>query len=198
MKLLEDKIREDGIVLDGGVLKVDSFLNHQVNPAFMQELGNEFARLFADSGVTKILTVEASGIAPSIFAGLALGVPVIFGRKNKSLTLQDNMYTTSVYSYTKQVSNEISISKDFIAEDDKVLIIDDFLANGQAVAGLLSICRSADVEVVGIGIVIEKSFQKGRHWIEETGIRIESLARIASLENETVTFVGEETEQDHE
>ena len=198
MKLLEDKIREDGIVLDGGVLKVDSFLNHQVNPAFMQELGNEFARLFADSGVTKILTVEASGIAPSVFAGLALDVPVIFGRKNKSLTLQDNMYTTSVYSYTKQVSNEISISKDFIAEDDKILIIDDFLANGQAVAGLLSICRSADVEVVGIGIVIEKSFQKGRRWIEETGIRIESLARIASLENETVTFVGEETEQDHE
>lgn len=198
MKLLEDKIREDGIVLDGGVLKVDSFLNHQVNPAFMQELGNEFARLFADSGVTKILTVEASGIAPSVFAGLALDVPVIFGRKNKSLTLQDNMYTTSVYSYTKQVSNEISISKDFIAEDDKILIIDDFLANGQAVAGLLSICRSADVDVVGIGIVIEKSFQKGRRWIEETGIRIESLARIASLENETVTFVGEETEQDHE
>lgn len=198
MKLLEDKIRDDGIVLDGGVLKVDSFLNHQVNPAFMQELGNEFARLFADSGVTKILTVEASGIAPSVFAGLALDVPVIFGRKNKSLTLQDNMYTTSVYSYTKQVSNEISISKDFIAEDDKILIIDDFLANGQAVAGLLSICRSADVDVVGIGIVIEKSFQKGRRWIEETGIRIESLARIASLENETVTFVGEETEQDHE
>lgn len=193
MKRLEDEIREKGLVLDGGVLKVDAFLNHQIDPELMQALGNEFARLFADSGATKILTVEASGIAPAVFAGLALQVPVVFGRKNKSITLQDNLYTTSVYSYTKQVSNEISISKDFLNDDDKVLIIDDFLANGQAVAGLLSICRSAGSEVVGIGIVIEKSFQKGRRWIEETGIKIESLARISSLDNNEVKFVGEET-----
>lgn len=193
MKILEDKIRESGVVLDGQVLKVDSFLNQQIDPKLMLEIGNEFARLFQDTGVTKILTMEASGIAPAVFAGLALNVPVVFGRKNKSLTLKDNMYTTSVYSYTKQVSNEISISKDFLSSKDKVLIIDDFLANGQAVAGLLSICRSANSEVAGIGIVIEKSFQKGRLWIEKTGIRIESLARIASLENNHVTFVGEDT-----
>ncbi len=192
MKLLEDKIRKDGLILEGNVLKVDSFLNHQIDPLLMQALGNEFAKLFADAGITKILTVESSGIAPAVFAGLALNVPVVFGRKNKSLTLQDNMYTTSVYSYTKEESNEISISKDFLNSDDKILLIDDFLANGQAAAGLLSICRNAGAEVCGIGIVIEKSFQKGRKWIEESGIRIESLARIASLEDGKVVFVGEE------
>lgn len=193
MELLENEIRKNGQVLDGGVLKVDNFLNHQIDPKLMQDLGNEFARLFQNTGVTKILTVETSGIAPAVFAGLELGVPVVFGRKNKSLTLQDNMYTTNVYSYTKQVSNEISISKDYLSTDDKVLLIDDFLANGQAIAGLLSLCKSAGANVVGIGIVIEKSFQKGRRWIEETGIPIESLARIASLENNEVVFVGEDT-----
>ncbi|UJF14763.1 xanthine phosphoribosyltransferase [Jeotgalibaca sp. MA1X17-3] len=191
MKVLEDRIRESGIVLDGDVLKVDSFLNHQIDPKLMQEIGNEFARLFKDSGATKILTMEVSGIAPAVFAGLALDLPVLFGKKNKSLTLQDNMYTTTVYSFTKQESNEISVSKDFLNSDDKILLIDDFLANGQAIAGLLSICSSANAPVVGIGIVIEKSFQKGRIWIEETGIRIESLARVASLKNNEVQFVEE-------
>lgn len=195
MKVLEDRIRESGIVLDGDVLKVDSFLNHQIDPKLMQEIGNEFARLFKDSGATKILTMEVSGIAPAVFAGLALDLPVLFGKKNKSLTLQDNMYTTTVYSFTKQESNEISVSKDFLNSDDKILLIDDFLANGQAVAGLLSICSSANATVVGIGIVIEKSFQKGRIWVEETGIRIESLARVSSLKNNEVQFV-EEKEQD--
>lgn len=191
MKILEDKIRESGTVLDGGILKVDSFLNHQIDPLLMQAIGNEFARLFKEDGVTKILTMEASGIAPAVFAGLALNVPVVFGRKNKSLTLRDNMFTTSVYSYTKQVSNEISVSKDFLSSRDKVVIIDDFLANGQAVTGLLSICRQANAQVLGVGIVIEKSYQKGRVWLEESGVRIESLARIASLENNEVRFVGE-------
>lgn len=166
MELLEREIRENGQVLEGGVLKVDNFLNHQINPKLMKALGDEFAQLFKDAGVNKILTVETSGIAPAVFAGLELDVPVVFGRKNKSLTLQDNMYTTSVYSYTKQISNEISISKDYLTASDRVLIIDDFLANGQAVAGLLSICKSAGADVVGIGIVIEKSFQKGRRWVE--------------------------------
>ena len=130
MKLLEDVIREKGTILEGGVLKVDSFLNHQIDPELMKALGDEFANAFADYGINKILTVETSGIAPAVFAGLKLGVPVVFGRKNKSLTLQDNMYTTSVYSYTKQTSNEISISKDYLNSDDRVLIIDDFLASG--------------------------------------------------------------------
>ncbi|HJA90394.1 MAG TPA: xanthine phosphoribosyltransferase [Candidatus Jeotgalibaca merdavium] len=198
MELLEQEIRENGQVLEGGVLKVDNFLNHQINPKLMKALGDEFAQLFKDAGVNKILTVETSGIAPAVFAGLELDVPVVFGRKNKSLTLQDNMYTTSVYSYTKQISNEISISKDYLNSSDRVLIIDDFLANGQAVAGLLSICKSAGADVVGIGIVIEKSFQKGRRWVEETGIRIESLARVASLDNNQVVFVGEEGTESNE
>lgn len=191
MKLLEDVIREKGTILEGGVLKVDSFLNHQIDPDLMKALGDEFAQYFKDYGITKILTVETSGIAPAVFAGLELGVPVVFGRKNKSLTLQDNMYTTSVYSYTKQVSNEISISKDYLDSDDRVLLIDDFLANGQAIAGLLSICKSAGASVVGIGIVIEKSFQKGRRFVEESGIPILSLARISSLDTEGITFVDE-------
>ncbi len=198
MKLLEDVIREKGAILEGGVLKVDSFLNHQIDPELMKALGDEFANAFADYGINKILTVETSGIAPAVFAGLKLGVPVVFGRKNKSLTLQDNMYTTSVYSYTKQTSNEISISKDYLNSDDRVLIIDDFLANGQAVAGLFSICKSAGASIAGVGIVIEKSFQKGRRFVEESGIPILSLARVASLDDMTVTFVDETKEEENE
>ncbi|GAY73236.1 xanthine phosphoribosyltransferase [Lentilactobacillus kosonis] len=189
MKLLEDKIREDGTVLPGNVLKVDNFLNHQVDTKLMDEVGKEFARLFKDEGVTKVVTVESSGIAPALMAALHLDVPMIFARKHKSLTLTDNLYTASVYSYTKRVSNDISVDKRFLDPNDKILIIDDFLANGQAVSGLLEIAKVANVEVAGIGIVIEKSFQKGREMIEEAGVRLESLARIASLDNETVEFV---------
>ena len=138
MKILEDRIRQDGTVLTGNVLKVDNFLNHQVDPQLMNELGQEFARRFQDAHITKILTVESSGIAPAVMAGLHLNVPVIFARKQKSLTLTDNLYTAKVYSYTKQVTNEISIDRRFLAADDRVLIIDDFLANGQAVQGLVS------------------------------------------------------------
>ncbi|WP_172187377.1 xanthine phosphoribosyltransferase [Lentilactobacillus kribbianus] len=191
MKLLEDRIREDGKVLAGNVLKVDNFLNHQVDPVLMDEMGKEFARLFKDAGVTKVVTVESSGIAPALMAALHLDVPMIFARKHKSLTLTDNLYTATVYSYTKQVNNDISIDKRFLNSDDKILIIDDFLANGQAVQGLLEIAKVADVDVAGIGIVIEKSFQKGREMIEETGIRVESLARIAAFEDGEVKFVPE-------
>ncbi|WP_283679078.1 xanthine phosphoribosyltransferase [Lentilactobacillus sp. Marseille-Q4993] len=191
MKLLEDKIRKDGTVLPGNVLKVDNFLNHQVDTQLMDEVGKEFARLFKEDGVTKVVTVESSGIAPAMTAAIHLGVPMIFARKHKSLTLTDNLYTANVYSYTKQVSNNISVDKRFLSSDDKILIIDDFLANGQAVDGLLEIAKAANVEVAGIGIVIEKSFQKGRETIEQTGIKLESLARIASLDDQKVTFVGE-------
>lgn len=191
MKLLEDKIKADGTVLGEDVLKVDNFLNHQVDPQLMDAMGAEFARLFADAGITKVLTVESSGIAPALMAALHLDVPMIFARKHKSLTLTDNLYTARVYSYTKQVNNDISIDKRFLNEDDTVLIIDDFLANGQAVQGLLEIAKVANVKVGGIGIVIEKSFQKGRKMIEEAGIRVESLARIAAFENGEVKFVSE-------
>ncbi|MBC1520564.1 xanthine phosphoribosyltransferase [Listeria aquatica] len=192
MKLLEEAIQEKGTVLPGNVLKVDAFLNHQIDPALMQKLGKEFAEHFAQEGITKIVTIESSGIAPAVFAGLALSVPVVFARKKKSVTLKDNLYSASVYSYTKQETSDISISKSFLTSEDTILIIDDFLANGQAALGLLEIAREANAAVAGIGIVIEKSFQQGRKLLQETGVEVYSLARIASLENETIQFVRED------
>ena len=192
MKLLEDRIRQDGVVLPGNVLKVNQFLNHQIDPQLMYEIGQEFARLFKERPVTKILTVEASGIAPAIMAGLVMNVPVLFARKKKPSTLDDMTYTAEVYSYTKKVTNTISVDSKFLSENDHVLIIDDFLANGQAVKGMLEICRQADVKVEGVGIVVEKSFQEGADWIKGQGIRLDSLARISSFENDAVHFVGEE------
>mgnify|MGYP000263333535 FL=1 len=188
MKILEDRIRQDGTVLTGNVLKVDNFLNHQVDPQLMNELGQEFARRFQDAHITKILTVESSGIAPAVMAGLHLNVPVIFARKHKSLTLTDNLYTAKVYSYTKQVTNEISIDRRFLAADGRVLIIDDFLANGQAVQGLLDIAKTAQITVAGVGVVIEKRFQKGHQMVTDAGIQLEALASIASFEAGQVIF----------
>ncbi|MFI8705486.1 xanthine phosphoribosyltransferase [Bacillus sp. NPDC077411] len=189
MKLLQEKIMREGKVLSDDVLKVDAFLNHQIDPVLMQEIGKEFARRFKDDKITKIVTIESSGIAPAVMAALQFGVTVVFARKRKSLTLQDNMYTAKVYSYTKQETNEISISKQYINEDDRVLIIDDFLANGQAALGLMSLVEQAGATIAGIGIVIEKAFQDGGSKLRESGVRIESLAEIASLDNGTVRFV---------
>lgn len=191
MHALEQKILAEGIVLSDQVLKVDSFLNHQIDPVMMQQVGQEFARLFKDAGITKIITIEASGIAPAVMAGLELGVPVIFARKYQSLTLKDDLYRSKVFSFTKQVESTIAISKKHITESDKVLVIDDFLANGQAALGLADLIHQADAEVVGIGIVIEKSFQPGRQLLLEKGYRVESLARVESLKDGTVTFVTE-------
>lgn len=189
MQLLEDRIRQDGLILPGNVLKVNSFLNHQIDPELMYEVGQEFARLFKDKKVNKILTVEASGIAPSIMAGLIMKVPVVFARKVKPSTLNGEVYSAEVYSYTKQVTNTISVDKKFLNADDRVLIIDDFLANGQAVKGMLELCKQANASVEGVGIVIEKSFQNGAQWIKDQGIQLESLARIASFEDGHVNFV---------
>lgn len=189
MQLLEERIKKDGQVLGEDVLKVDNFLNHQVDPDLMAAMGEEFYRLFKDAHITKILTVESSGIAPAVLTGLAFYVPVVFARKHKSLTLQDNMYSATVYSYTKKVNNHISISKKFIDENDRVLVIDDFLANGQAVEGLLEIIEQANAQLEGVGIVIEKTFQKGRELLDARGIHVESLARIAAFENGEVVFV---------
>ncbi len=191
LKILEDRILKDGQVLGHDVLKVDNFLNHQVDPMLMQQMGEEFHRLFKDEKITKILTVESSGIAPAVFAGLAFKVPVVFARKHKSVTLKDELYTSVVYSYTKKVSNHISISKKFLNSDDRVLIIDDFLANGQAVQGLVDIIKQADADLAGIGIVIEKTFQKGRELIDKEGIHVESLARIKAFEDGKVIFMDE-------
>ena len=189
MYALEQKILSEGIVLSDQVLKVDSFLNHQIDPAMMQKIGQEFARLFKDAGITKIITIEASGIAPAVMAGLELGVPVIFARKYQSLTLKDDLYRSKVFSFTKQIESTIAISKKHIAATDKVLVIDDFLANGQAALGLADLIHQADASVVGIGIVIEKSFQPGRDLLLEKGYRVESLARVQSLANGKVEFV---------
>lgn len=189
MHALEQKILAEGIVLSDQVLKVDSFLNHQIDPKLMQQIGQEFARLFKDAGITKIITIEASGIAPAVMAGLELDVPVIFARKYQSLTLKDDLYRSKVFSFTKQTESTIAISNKYISASDKVLVIDDFLANGQAALGLADLIHQAEAEVVGIGIVIEKSFQPGRDILLEKGYRVESLARVKSLGNGTVEFV---------
>lgn len=189
MHALEQKILAEGIVLSEEVLKVDSFLNHQIDPVMMQLIGQEFARLFKDAGITKIITIEASGIAPAVMAGLELGVPVIFARKYQSLTLKDDLYRSKVFSFTKQTESTIAISNKHISSTDKVLVIDDFLANGQAALGLADLIHQANAEVVGIGIVIEKSFQPGRDLLLEKGYRVESLARVKSLANGTLEFV---------
>ncbi|MGX4645351.1 MULTISPECIES: xanthine phosphoribosyltransferase [Holzapfeliella] len=192
MKLLEERIKKDGQLLGEEVLKVDSFLNQQIDPELMKEMGKEFYRLFKDNNITKILTVESSGIAPALMAGYEFGVPVVFARKHKSLTLKDHLYSATVYSFTKQTSNEIAISQKFLSEDDNVLLIDDFLANGQAVKGMLEILEQANASLGGVGIVIEKSFQKGRQMLDDEGIHVESLARIAAFENGEVKFVEED------
>ena len=188
MKQLQEKIIQEGKVLSDQVLKVDTFLNHQIDPPLMQAIGEEFAERFKGSGITKILTIESSGIAPSMMAGLILGVPVIFARKRKSVTMNDNLYTASVHSFTKNVTSDISVSKDFLKNGDVVLVIDDFLANGQAALGLLDILKQSGAELAGVGIVIEKGFQPGGEMLREQGIRVESLAIIDSLENGKVEF----------
>jgi xanthine phosphoribosyltransferase len=192
MNLLKNKIEDEGVVLSDTVLKVDSFLNHQVDPELMMEIGKEFARRFKDLGITKVLTIESSGIAPGVMAALQLNVPLVFARKRKSLTLSEGVLTSTVYSYTKQEENTISISSKYIGENDRVLLVDDFLANGQAALGLIDLVKQAGARVAGIGIVIEKSFQDGGKLVRDTGYRVESLAEIQSLEKGKVTFKQEE------
>lgn len=192
MEELQQKIMAEGKVLAGNVLKVDSFLNHQIDPIFMQQIGKEFANRFRDTGITKIVTLESSGIAPSLMTGIELQVPVILGRKRQSLTLTDHLYTTKVYSYTKRETNEISISKDYVLEDDIVLIIDDFLANGQAALGLIDIVKQTGAQLAGVGIVIEKGFQDGGKMLRERGFRVESLAIIEALTDGNVIFSNKE------
>lgn len=189
MELLKKQIVRDGMVLSDQVLKVDSFLNHQIDPELMHEIGKEFANRFSGKGITKILTLESSGIAPSVMAGLQMGVPVIFARKRKSLTLVNDLLTAEVYSFTKQETNEISVSNKFLQPNDHVLIIDDFLANGEAALGLVNIVNQAGATVSGIGIVIEKSFQDGGKKLRDLGFQVESLAMIESLTDNKVEFV---------
>lgn len=189
MKQLEDKIKHEGLALSEQVLKVDAFLNHQVDPVLMQAIGKEFAERFRDAGIDRIVTLESSGIAPAMMTALEMQIPFVFARKRKSLTLQDDLVEADVYSFTKQETNRISLSRRFVQPGERVLVIDDFLANGEAALGLTQLVESAGAVVAGVGIVIEKSFQPGRDKLIEKGYRVESLARIAKLEAGKIRFV---------
>ncbi|WP_096434765.1 xanthine phosphoribosyltransferase [Alteribacter populi] len=191
MRELQDMITKRGVVLSDGVLKVDAFLNHGIDPSLMVAIGEDFKARFQNEGITKILTIESSGIAPSLTTALALDCELVFARKKKSLTMLDQLYTTDIYSFTKQKHQQISVSKERLSPYDRVLIIDDFLANGQAALGLASIVEQAGAHVAGIGIVIEKSFQPGRSLLTDAGYRVDSLARIASLKKEGIEFIEE-------
>lgn len=189
MELLKDKIRQEGHIPSDTVLKVDSFLNHQIDPQLMLAIGQEFALRFQNNGVTKILTIESSGIAAAVMAGLAMQVPVVFARKKKSVIMNEEVYSTQVYSFTKKETNDVTVLKKFLPAGERILIIDDFLANGEAAVGLANLVKQAQSEVVGIGIIIEKSFQDGANKLKAAGYRVESLARIASLTNGQVSFL---------
>lgn len=195
VKALKQKILNEGIILSDSVLKVDSFLNHQIDSHLMLEIGKEFAARFENDGITKIVTIESSGIAPSVMAGLILNVPVVFARKRKSLTLAGDLLTSQVHSFTKNETNEISVSQKHLSEGDRVLIIDDFLANGQAALGLADIVTQANAAIVGFGIVIEKSFQEGGQMLRDKGFRVESLAEVQSLQNGQVQFINRKVEE---
>lgn len=188
MKKLEERILRDGQVLGENILKVDSFLTHQVDYSLMKEIGQVFAEAVKDTGITKVVSIEASGIAPAVYVAEALNVPMIFAKKAKNITMTEGILTAEVYSFTKQVTSTVSIAGKFLNSDDKVLIIDDFLANGQAAKGLITIIEQAGAQVEAVGIVIEKSFQNGRQFLETAGYRVLSLARIAGFEKGQVVF----------
>lgn len=190
MKLLEERIRRDGTVKAGNVLKVDSFLNHQMDIDLFNEMGKEWARLFADRPITKILTVEASGIGIACVAAQHFHVPVVFAKKTQSLNIDGEVYTTKIESFTHKRVYDVIVSKKFLSPEDHVLIIDDFLANGCALEGLIEIVQKAGATVEGIGIAVEKGFQKGGDLIRSKGVRLESLAIVESMDAETgeITF----------
>lgn len=189
MKLLEEKIISDGLAVNEDILKVDSFINHQVDPKLMMELGKELAAHFKDHGITKVATIESSGIAPALTCALALDVPMIILKKQPSKTLNSDLYQTIVTSYTKGTSYELTLSSKYITADDHVLIIDDFLANGEAATGALRLIRKAHATIAGVGVLIEKSFQPGREKLTSQGIEVYSLARIAKMDKDLIEFI---------
>ena len=188
MNRLKERIRQEGIVQEGNILKVDSFLNHQIDPVLMMDMGREFADRFADAQITKVLTIESSGIAIALTTALQLHVPLVFARKKRSELMKEEVFVTHIYSFTKKETSEVSVLRRFIGPGERILIIDDFLANGEAALGLADIVKQAGASVVGIGIVIEKAFQPGGQKIAEAGIRLESLAKIQSFQNGEVVF----------
>lgn len=189
MQLLKDRIRKDGKIKAGNVLKVDSFLNHQMDIELFQEIGKEFKRRFADMEVNKILTIEASGIGIACVVAQSFGVPVVFAKKTKTKNIAGDVYTSKVESFTHGRVYDIIVSKEFLGKGDKVLLIDDFLANGKALEGLAQLVEDSGAELMGAGIVIEKGFQVGGEIIRSRGIRLESLAIVESMDEETGTIV---------
>ena len=188
MNFLETRILEDGVVKPGNVLKVDSFLNHQMDITLLDEIGREFHRRFADRPITKVLTIETSGIAIACAAAREFGVPMVFAKKSKSINLDGEMYIAEIESYTHNKTNLVVVAKKFLSAEDHVLIVDDFLANGCALQGLISIVEDAEATVEGCGIVIEKGFQEGGHRIRNLGYKLESLAIVDSMDAETGTI----------
>lgn len=188
MQLLKDRILKDGNVRPGNILKVDSFLNHQIDPMLISEVAKEFKRRFAGEEITKVITIEASGIAIAALTGIELSVPMVFAKKTKSKNLDGDLYYSQVKSYTRGTTFDIQISKKFISKNDKVLIVDDFLARGQALLGLIDIISQAGATLVGCGIVIEKGFQEGGKLIRDMGVRLESLAIIESMTDDSITI----------
>ena len=188
MNFLEERILKDGIVKPGNVLKVDSFLNHQMDVFLLEEIAREFKRRFADKPITKVLTIEASGIGIAAFVAREFGVPMAFAKKSRSINLDGDVYVAEVESFTHKNKNRVIVSKKFLSEGEHVLIIDDFLANGCALQGLISIVETADAIVEGCGIVIEKGFQEGGHRIRNLGYHLESLAIVETMDADTGTI----------
>jgi xanthine phosphoribosyltransferase len=188
VKELEERILRDGKDLGGGILKVDSFVNHQVDPLLMDACGKEFARRFAHIGATKVLTAEISGIAPALTTAIHLGLPVVYARKHKPITMPDQVYLTLAPSHTKGRMVELIVSPEYLANGEKVLIIDDFLASGQTILGLARLAEASGSKVVGIGALIEKTFEGGRDALKSLGVPIESLARITAMEDGKIKF----------
>lgn len=188
MELLKQKIVQQGVIVSDQVLKLDGLINHQVDPELTMQMGKEFAKRFADCGVTRVITVESSGIAVAFATAYELGVPLVFARRKKTLLAESDMLCERVPSFTKGIVTDILVSREFIADSDKVLFIDDIIANGDAARGLIKIIKRAGAELVGAGIIVEKCFQPGAQAIRDQGIRLETLARIASLEGGQITF----------
>lgn len=189
MKILEDRIRKDGIVKPGNVLKVDSFLNHRMDVGLFREMGKEWKRLFADCPINKILTIEASGIGIACIVAEQFDVPVVFAKKSQSINLDGEMYSTKIESFTHKKTYDVIVSKKFLSADDHVLVIDDFLANGCAINGLIELIDEAGATLEGVGIAIEKGFQQGGKVIRDKGIRLESLAIVENMNDETGEIV---------
>ena len=192
MKLLEDRILKDGKVFPGNILKVDSFLNHQIDVELISEMGKEIKRLYGDCGVNKILTIEASGIGIACITAQFFSCPVLFAKKTKTKNIASTVYTTKVPSFTHGIEYDVIVSKDFIGAGDKILIVDDFLAEGNALLGLIDLCNQAGAEIVGCAVAIEKGFQPGRKKVEARGLRVESLAIVEAMSDDALVIKNQD------